>query len=275
MPRIKRNTLLKMLTAVGCFSTGIIYIAVGVIAILSFLKLKQGGADESSFFVLLNRYIAGRILNWLIVLGAVCFIIWRFYEAFKDPKGIGKDAKGIFIRAGAAFSSGADAFIALSVLQALFARQKIPVTGEPVQQRQFDNQLLESEAGRTILIAAGVIILITALVLILYGLSKRFTESIRSGDFTKKEKYIIHVMAYAGYFSRGVILAITGFFLIKAAIKNNSSYIVNTDKAFDFIGDHVGHVWFIAVAIGTIAYGVYMFILGLHYDISAGKKKQK
>jgi hypothetical protein len=275
MPRIKRNTLLKMLTAVGCFSTGIIYIAVGVIAILSFLKLKQGGADESSFFVLLNRYIAGRILNWLIVLGAVCFIIWRFYEAFKDPKGIGKDAKGILIRAGAAFSSGADAFIALSVLQALFARQKIPVTGEPVHQRQLGNQLLESEAGRTILIAAGVIILITALVLILYGLSKRFTESIRSGDFTKKEKYIIHVMAYAGYFSRGVILAITGFFLIKAAIKNNSSYIVNTDKAFDFIGDHVGHVWFIAVAIGTIAYGVYMFILGLHYDISAGKKKQK
>lgn len=275
MPRIKRNTLLKMLTAVGCFSTGIIYIAVGVIAILSFLKLKQGGADESSFFVLLNRYIAGRILNWLIVLGAVCFIIWRFYEAFKDPKGIGKDAKGILIRTGAAFSSGADAFIALSVLQALFARQKIPVTGEPVHQRQFGNQLLESEAGRTILIAAGVIILITALVLILYGLSKRFTESIRSGDFTKKEKHIIHVMAYAGYFSRGVILAITGFFLIKAAIKNNSSYIVNTDKAFDFIGDHVGHVWFIAVAIGTIAYGVYMFILGLHYDISAGKKKQK
>jgi len=274
MQRRKRNTLLRMLTIVGCFSTGVIYIAVGVIAILSFFKLKEGGADESSFFVLLNTCIAGRILNWLIVFGAVCFIIWRFYEAFKDPKGIGKDAKGILVRTGAAFSSGADAFIALSVLQALFAKQKTPITGVPVQQRQFGNHLLESETGRTVLIAAGVIILITALVLILYGLSKRFTESIRSRDFTKKEKYIIHGIAYAGYFSRGVILSITGFFLIKAAIKNNSSYIVNTDKAFDFIGDHIGHVWFIVVAIGTIAYGVYMFILGLHFEISTGKKKQ-
>lgn len=274
MPRSKRNTLLKMLTAVGCFSTGIIYIAVGIIAILSFLKLKEGGADESSFFVLLNGYIAGRILNWLIILGALCFIAWRFYEAFKDPKGIGKDAKGILIRTGAAFSSGADAFIAMSVLQALFAKEKMPVTGEPVQQREFGDHLLQSGAGHSVLIAAGAIILVTALVLVSYGLSKRFTESIRSGDFTKKEKYIIHGIAYAGYFSRGAILAITGFFLIKAAVKNNSSYIVNTDKAFDFIGDHVGHVWFIVVAIGTIAYGVYMFILGLHYDISTGKKKE-
>lgn len=274
MQRSKRHTVLKMLTTVGCFSTGIIYLSVGVIALLSFFKLKEGGADESSFFALLNKYTVGRILNWLIILGAVCFIIWRFYEAIKDPNGIGKDVKGILLRTGAGMSSGADAFIVLSVLQALFAEQKIPVTGEPVQQRQFGKHLLESEAGRTVMIVAGVIILIIAVMLMLYGLTKRFTESIRSHDFTKKEKYIIHGLAYAGYFSRGVILAITGYFFIKAAIKNNSRYIVNTDKAFDFIGDHVGHVWFIVVAIGTIAYGSYMFILGLHYDISTAKKKQ-
>ena len=82
----------------------------------------------------------------------------------------------------------------------------------------------------------------------------------------------MHAIAYAGYFSRGVILGIIGFFLVKSAVKNNSDYVVNTDKAFDFIGDNVGHVWFILVAIGTIAYGLYMFMLGLNYDISANKK---
>ena len=85
LPESKKNKLLKTLTLFGCFSTGIIYSSIGTIAILSFLKLKQGGADESSFFVLLNRFTAGRILNWLIILGALCFIFWRFYEAFKDP----------------------------------------------------------------------------------------------------------------------------------------------------------------------------------------------
>jgi len=43
-------------------------------------------------------------------------------------------------------------------------------------------------------------------------------------------------------------------------------YIVNTNKAFDFIGDHVGHVYFILVAIATICYGVFMFAQGIAYD---------
>lgn len=272
MQKKTKEKLLKAITLVGCFSTGIIYGSIGVIAILSFLKLKKGGADESSFFVLLNSFIAGRILNWTIIIGALCFIIWRFYEAFKDPYNIGNDTKAILLRTGAAFSSVADAFIALSALQALFNQQKAPVTGEPVQQRDVVAGLLEKDWGYVLVLAGGVIVLLTALVLILYGLSRRFTEAIKADDFSKRSKYIMHVIAYAGYFSRGVILGIIGFFLVKAAVKNDSGYVVNTDKAFDFIGDNIGHVWFILIAIGTIAYGLYMFILGLNYDISANKK---
>lgn len=271
MQQRKTNKLLRALTLIGCFSTGIIYSSIGIIAILSFLKLKNGGADESSFFVLLNGFVAGRILNWMIIAGALCFIIWRFYEAFKDPYHIGKDAKGIMLRTGAAFSSGADAFIALSALRAVFDQQKAPVTGQPVQQRELVAHLLQTKWGHMAVIAIGVVILITAAVLILYGLSKSFTEAIRASDFSKKQKSLVHAIAYAGYFSRGVILTIMGFFFLKSAVKNDSSYVVNTDKAFDFIGDHIGHPWFILIALGTVCYGVYMFILGLHYDVRGGK----
>jgi hypothetical protein len=271
----KKHKLLSALTLTGCFSTGIIYVAIGVIALLSFLKLKKGGADESSFFVLLNSFVLGRILNWAIIFGAVCFIIWRFYEALKDPHGIGNDAKAILLRIGAAFSSVADAFIVLSVLQALFNQQKAPVTGEPLQQKNLVGDLLQSNLGHTVVMVTGIIVLLTAGILVFYGLSKRFTEAIKTDDFSKTQKYAVHAIAYAGYLSRGIILGITGFFFLKAAIKNNSSYVVNTDKAFDFIGDHVGHAWFILVALGTICYGVYMFILGLHYDVSAAKNKSK
>jgi uncharacterized membrane protein len=268
-----RRRLLKALTLAGCFSTGIIYSSIGIIAMLSFLKLKKGGADESSFFVLLNSFTAGRIINWTIILGAVCFVVWRFYEAFKDPYRLGSDTKGILLRTGAAFSSGADAFIALSALSALFGKQKAPVTGEPVQQRSMVGDLFQFSWGRTVVIAAGVIVLVTAAVLIFYGLSKRFTEAIKSKDFSPKQKFAVHALAYAGYFARGVILAIIGFFYVKSALEHNSRYVVNTDKAFDFIGDHIGHVWFILVATGTLCYGVYMFVLGLKYDINGDKRE--
>ena len=271
MKSVKRNKLLKLITLVGCFSTGIIYAAIGIIAILSFLKLKKGGADESSFFVLLDGFLAGRILNWLIILGAICFIIWRFYEAIKDPYRIGTEIKGILLRTGAAFSSVADAFIALSVFQALFSQQKAPETGEPVQQRNMASALLENDWGAGLMIAIAIIVLITAAVLVFYGLSKRFTEAIDVTHFNKGQKSALHGIAYAGYLSRGIILGIIGYSFLKAALTNNGSSVVNTDKAFDFIGDNMGGVCFILVAIGTACYGLYMFVLGLHYDIDAKK----
>jgi hypothetical protein len=156
----------------------------------------------------------------------------------------------------------------------MFNKDKAPVSGEPVPQRQLVAGLLESSFGHIVVIVAGGIILITALVLVFYGLSSRFTESIKVNDFSKTEQRVMHGIAYAGYFSRGVILGIIGFFFIKAAIENDSNYIRNTDKAFDFIGDNIGHFWFILIALGTICYGVYMFMLGLHYNISGGGKKK-
>ena len=269
---MKRN-LLKTLTFIGCFSTGIIYGSIGVIALLSFLKLKDGGADENSFFVLLDGFAFGRVLNWVIIFGAICFIIWRFYEAFQDPYKIGSDVKSILLRTGAAFSSGADAFIALSALQAIFSQEKAPVTGEPIQQQSIVADLLKTEWGRVVVIVTALVVLLTALVLAFYGLSKRFTESIKASDFSKGWTYVVHGIAYAGYLSRGVILGVIGFFYLKAAIKNNSNYVVNTDKAFDFLGDHIGHLVFVLIAIGTICYGLYMFVLGLHYDVDAAKKQ--
>ncbi|HET7896544.1 MAG TPA: DUF1206 domain-containing protein, partial [Flavisolibacter sp.] len=271
----KKRSLLKAMTLIGCFSTGVIYGGIGVIALLSFFKVKNGGADEKSFMVLLDSFFAGRLLNWFIILGALCFILWRFYEAFKDPYHMGNDAKGMMLRTGAGFSSAADAFIALSALQVIFNQQEAPDTGVPVKQRALVADLLQKDWGNTALITAGIVVLLTAAVLAFYGLSKRFTESIRASDFSKGWKYTVHGIAYAGYLSRGIILGIIGFFMIKAAAENNSQYIVNTDKAFDFIGDEVGHVYFILVALGTICYGLYMFVLGLHYDINGEAANQR
>ncbi|RYZ57765.1 MAG: DUF1206 domain-containing protein [Chitinophagaceae bacterium] len=269
MQKMKKRFLLKALTLTGCFSTGVIYGSLGVIALLSFLQLKKGGADESSFFVLLDNFLAGRILTWLIILGAVCFVIWRFYEAFKDPYKVGNSAKGIMLRMGAIFSSVADAFIAFSALQALFSHQKASRTGEPVQQQKLVAGMLENDWGQAVVLVLGAVVLLTAVVLVFYGFSKRFTETIKADDFSKGWKYTVHGLAYAGYLSRAVILGIIGFFFCKAAIEMNSLVVVNTDKAFDFIGDHVGPVYFILVAIGTICYGLYMFVLGVNYDIDA------
>lgn len=251
----------------GCISTGIIYTSIGIIAILSFLKIKDGGADESSLLAFLDDYILGKIFIWIILLGTVSYIIWRIYESIRDPYDYGSDARGIGKRIGIALSSIADALIAFAAIQVLLGSDNFREDGNPVDQRQMVGDILMKDWGEWAIMSLGVIICLTAIVQFFYGVTKGYRERLEIGDFSEGKKKVIHLLAWVGYLARGIIIGITGFFFIKAGIVENEQFVVNTDKAFDFIGDHVGHLWFILVAIGTIFYGLFMFAMGATYHI--------
>jgi hypothetical protein len=137
------------------------------------------------------------------------------------------------------------------------------------------NLILHSRGGNGIVTSIGVAVMITAGIQLIYGFTRGYKERINLHHFNKTTERIIHGLAWAGYLARGIILGITGFFFMKAGISGNGDYVVNTDKAFDFIGDHVGHVYFILVAIGTICYGLFMLALGITYKthITSGSRK--
>ena len=264
--REKKKSLVRFLPIYGCVSTGLIYTGIGVIAILSFLKIKQGGADESSLLAFLNNYVIGKVGVWIILLGTVSYIAWRIYETIKDPYEYGKEAKGIALRTGIALSTIADAFIVYSAIQVLLDTGNIQENGQPEAQRQLVRHILQEHWGNGFIISIGIIISVTALIQCFYGITQGYRERLDIAQFSRGIKKMINFLAWAGYIARGIILGIIGFFFIKAGISDNAQYIVNTDKAFDFIGDHIGHLYFILVAIGTICYGLFMFALGATYD---------
>lgn len=264
--REKKKSKVRFLPIYGCISTGLIYTGIGVIAILSFLKIKQGGADESSLLAFLNNYVIGKVVVWIILLGTVSYIAWRIFETIKDPYEYGKEAKGIALRTGIALSTIADAFIAYSAIQVLLGTGNIQENGQPEAQRQIVGHMLQQNQGDLLIISIGVIISVTAVIQFYYGITQGYRERLDIAQFSKGIKILINFLAWVGYTARGIILGIIGFFFIKAGILENARYVVNTDKAFNFIGDHIGHLYFILVAVGTICYGLFMFALGATYD---------
>src|SRR5690554_751378 len=98
----QKNIFVRYLPVFGCVSTAVIYLGLGLIALLSFFKVKQGGADESSMLEFLDNYIAGKIIVWIILLGTLCYIVWRIFESIKDPYEYGNGVKGIGKRTGIA-----------------------------------------------------------------------------------------------------------------------------------------------------------------------------
>lgn len=264
--REKKKAFVHYLPIYGCISTGVIYVGIGVIALLSFFQVKEGGADESSMLAYLNNYLLGKIIVWLILLGTISYIVWRIFETAKDPYGYGKDTKGIARRTGIALSTIADAFIAYSAIQVILGKGNIQEDGEPEEQRQMVGLLFHENWGDWLIISVGAVVVITALVQFFYGVNQGYRARLDIAHFSSGTKSLIHFLAWVGYLARGIILGIIGFFFIKAGFLENASYVVNTDKAFDFIGDDVGHLYFILVAIGTICYGLFMFALGVTYE---------
>lgn len=262
----KKKKFIRYFPIYGCISTGMIYTSIGVIAILSFLKIKHGGADESSLMAFLNGFVVGKIIIWVILLGTVSYIIWRIYETLTDPYGYGKDAFGLAKRTGIAMSTIADALIAYAAVEVLLGAGNVQENGQPLEQRHMVGEILQKNHGDWLIIGIGVIVSITAIIQFWYGITKGYRERLDVKQYNKSIRTTINIFAWAGYGARGIILGIIGFFFIQAGVAENANYVVNTDKAFDFIGDHVGHAYFIIVSIGTILYGLFMFALGATYD---------
>lgn len=267
---LRRKRIIHYFPVYGSISTSLIYISVGVIALLSFFKVRDGGADESSLLVIINDYVLGKVFIIVILSGLLCFVIWRFYEAVTDPYVYGNSAAGITKRIGICISTVVDIMIALTATRVLLGRNHIMSNGQPREEQEMVESILRNYGGTVIVIALGVIVIAVAALQFWYGVTKGYKERIDLEHFSKPIQTFTHGLAWVGYIARGVILGIIGFFLIKSGVINDATAVVNTDKAFDFVGDHVGHFYFIVLAVGTICYGFFMMMLGVAYDIDKG-----
>lgn len=201
----------------GSMATGILYGGIGVIALLSFFKVRDGGADESSLLLVLNDFLLGKIVVIAILTGTTCYIIWRVYEALHDPYQYGTSAKGIARRVGIALSTIADALVVYAGVRVLFGISQIQSNGEPIEERAMTKALLEA-GDYWIIIMLGIAILTTAIVQLLYGFAKGYQERFNDTNFNLTLRKCIHVLALYGYSARGIILGITGFFFLQAGI---------------------------------------------------------
>lgn len=262
----RQSMVIRYLPIYGCIAAGLCYCGVGTIAILSFFKIREGGADENSMLAILNEVFVGRILLWIIMVGTGCYVVWRVYESITDPYKYGKDIRGLGKRVGIALSTVADILIVNGAIRVLLGVANIQQTGEPAEERQFVHGMLAESWGAPVVMSMGIVVLLAAIVQLVYGIGRGYQERLNIGHYSKPSKASIRVLAWVGFCSRGVIVGITGFFLLKAGVTRNSEYVVNTDKAFDFIGDEAGGVFFILTAIGTVCYGIFMFIQGIAYD---------
>jgi hypothetical protein len=258
----------RPLARFGCVSIGTVYVLVGVLALLALSGRWTGSADEDRMVHVLMQVPGGAVLIWGVIVGMTGYVFWRLVEVVADPYEFGTDWRGLGQRAGIGLTAAGYGLLAFSAGRIALSGGSAG-NGETAEQEQqlLVSQVLDWPAGAWLVGAAGLAVLISGLVQ--FGLVYRqaYSLEILLEERSRGTRRLIHFLAGYGYAARGVILGVLGYFLLNAAVRRDPTAAGDTDTAFDFIGGGwVGDTAFFVVAVGTVAYGIFMYTCAAFYQ---------
>lgn len=259
------KSIIYFLARYGCFSIGAVYVLIGVIAILSFLKMSADAAAEARMIELALEVPFGEALLWIMIFGLAGYILWRVFEAITDPYEMGSNLVGLAQRTGVALSGTGYALIGFTAVQIILGNSN----GSEQEFQLFIAHVFEWPGGQWLVGLAGLTTAGAGLVQFYYVVQGKYVQRLHLEEFSSGWTKVVHALAWAGYCARGILLLVLGYFFVKAGIQGEPHEAGDTDSAFNFIGDGgslFGDIAFMLVAGGTISYGIFMFVYGIYYQ---------
>jgi hypothetical protein len=240
-------------------------VLVGVWAMLALWQVAYPAADEQRVLQRIMDIPFGSVLIGAVALGSGGYVVWLLFQAVFDPYRFGKTWKGVIERIGIALSTVAYGTIVAKALQVLLGDG---AHGEQKQQHMV-GIVLRWPAGRWLVAAAGAVVAIAGLYQLVYVYEGDHKRQLRLRGRSKASRVALDALAWVGYGARCAILVVLGGFLLRAAYSSNSRAVGDTDSAFNVLGlggGTLGDALFSVVAVGTIAYGLFMYANGLYFE---------
>jgi hypothetical protein len=240
-----------LLARAGLTARGIIYLLVGLIAILIAVGQKAREADQAGALKLLASTPIGLVALWLLGLGFAAYALWRLSEAAFGVTGEGYGA-------GPRLKSAARAVVYAGF--AVLTFDIIAGTGGSQARREQDwsAKAMQYPGGRWLVGAIGLAVVIVGLALVLEGLRARFMRLLETFRMTPRTRAVVKRLGMIGTAARGAIFALAGALVVEAAINYQPSKARGLDKALLTLRDQPFGTALLAVAaLGLIIFGIY------------------
>jgi C4-dicarboxylate transporter len=259
----KKEKWIENFARFGIISKGVVYCLIGILTVMTAFGLSNKKGDKSEAFKTIYDQPFGKVLLLIVAIGLFGYVMWRCFQTFKDTEHKGKDGKGIMDRIGYA----ASALIYLSFgVYAMKLVIKGPGSGNGDSKQFVLSKILDLDAGEWIIGICGLIVIGRGIYQIYRAVSGKFMKKVHlvrsehAGTFKKA--------GIIGYISRGIVMLIVGYFLLRAAVEHDPREAQGTEAAFDFLQNNFGNVLMILVAVGLFAYGIFMFIKAKYQQIN-------
>jgi hypothetical protein len=237
----------------GYFSRAIVYLLMGIFALLLTIGSPEGKATDSKGALrhLLEQPF-GSALLLILATGLFSYAIWRFAESFLDLNHQGSSAKALAKRIGY-FGGG----LAHSFLGVYAIRLIAHLSSQNTTEKGVAHQLLVLPFGQLLTGVVALAILGFGISQIVMGLKNKFLEEL---TLPSKIKSWVCPICKIGFMARGFVFLLVGGFFLRAAFFSNSAEAGGIAKAWKVLREApYGNVLILVVALGFIAFSIYGF----------------
>ena len=246
---ISERSFVNRVAPVGLIAKGIIYVLLGVIALMAALNMgrQKDEASNKGVFNLVEDWPAGIYILGALAIGLICYTAWRFIQAWKT----GKWPKKIrYMFSGLGYASLA--FTAFKIMTG--SRDSNGDSNQALAAK-----ILSQSYGQWIMIAVALFFAGIGVYQVYYGLKEKYKKHIGKLDLPGSR--ILFTSAKIGYIARGIVWLIVAYLFANAGLMADSSEAGNTGKAFKFIESNTAGSYLLGMlALGVIMYGIYNFI---------------
>lgn len=252
------SSWVERLARFGYAAKGVVYGIVGLLAAQAAFGPGGKTTDTQGALQTIVNQPFGKVLLGAVAIGLLGYVLWRFVQAIKDPEHKGTDAKGLAQRLGFAINGLIYASLAFSAVRIVLGSG----SGSNSNSTQdWTARLLAQPFGQWLVGTIGAFVIGLGFYQFYQAYSTKFRKELNLTQLSDTgQKWVIGISRF-GLAARGIVFCIIGFFLIQAARQSDPSEVRGLGEALQVLAQQPYGPWLLGiVAVGLVAYGIYMVI---------------
>ncbi|MGH8862005.1 MAG: DUF1206 domain-containing protein [Jatrophihabitantaceae bacterium] len=251
--RIKRGRFGQGIARFGLASRAIVYLPLAVLMVDLAIAGNRRETDQGGALRDLGTTRIGTVFLIVFAIGAVCYCAWRWAEAALGrhlEKLSATDRVKAFVEGACYLPFG---IMAVSVASGDSARARQAGT-----YRSVSGQVMQSTAGRVLVGAVGLVIVVVGAYLFSEGPRRSFAGNLDLDGASPLSRRVTLATGVVGATTRGTVFALAGVLVVVAAVTASPSKAGGIDTALRTVAHApFGRVVLVAAAIGIAAFGMF------------------